>query len=584
MNLEHFGAFVWLRWRMRRNQMRRGGTLNAVFVSILSVLGILFGLGAFVGLLLFGIYIDRTHISPMHVFDALIVGFIFSWVIGLLSDLQRSEVLTLSKFLHLPVSLGGAFFINYLSTLASLTLMIFLPIILGFAIGLLLAKGPALLLIFPALLALLFMVTALTHQFQGWLASMMTNPRRRRMVVGVITITMVGLGQSFNLAHWFFGSGKNKQAPAAFRQVETSKNAPAGGNSNVLSKETEGSLELMNQVLPFLWPARAARDLTQGKILFALLATIGLASVGTASLWRSYRTTVRLYTGDFTSGKTTDLSAPAKVASPAKVSAAFVERTLPWISEHAAAIAFASFRSLMRAPEVRLMLIAPMVVVLMFSIGIVRGAANLPDGFRPLLVFGGMAAVILSLSQLTANQFGFDRNGFRVFVLCPARRRDILLGKNLAVVPLALPFALILAVVCQVVHPLRFDRFLAFVPQALMLYLLYSIQANCISIIAPLAISPGSMKATNVKLLPVLLHIVSFFLLPLLIAPVLIPFGAESVIQGFGWGETLPISLFLSLLLCPVVMGLYYLVLTLQGAWLQAREKTILDVVTSKIE
>ena len=48
---------------------------------------------------------------------ALIVGFLFFWSIGLLTELQRTEPLSLSKFLHLPVSVNGAFLINYLSSL-----------------------------------------------------------------------------------------------------------------------------------------------------------------------------------------------------------------------------------------------------------------------------------------------------------------------------------------------------------------------------------------------------------------------------------------------------------------------------------
>ena len=45
------------------------------------------------------------------------------------------------------------------------------------------------------------------------------------------------------------------------------------------------------------------------------------------------------------------------------------------------------------------------------------------------------------MSQLLGNQFGFDRGGFRVYVLSPASRRDVLLGKNLSFVPLTADIA-----------------------------------------------------------------------------------------------------------------------------------------------
>ena len=66
-----------------------------------------------------------------------------------------------------------------------------------------------------------------------------------------------------------------------------------------------------------------------------------------------------------------------------------------------------------------------------------------------------MAFVLFGVVQLMSNQFGFDRDGFRVFVLSAARRRDILLGKNLSFAPLVLGMAAIVLVVLQVLCPLR---------------------------------------------------------------------------------------------------------------------------------
>ena len=53
----------------------------------------------------------------MYAWDALIVAFLLFWGIGLLTELQRNDPLSLSKFLHLPVSVNSAFLINYLSSL-----------------------------------------------------------------------------------------------------------------------------------------------------------------------------------------------------------------------------------------------------------------------------------------------------------------------------------------------------------------------------------------------------------------------------------------------------------------------------------
>ena len=85
-----------------------------------------------------------------------------------------------------------------------------------------------------------------------------------------------------------------------------------------------------------------------------------------------------------------------------------------------------------------------------------------------------------------ANQFGFDRDGFRVFVLCAASRRDILLGKNLSFAPLVLAMAAILLTVVEVVCPLRFEHLLSMVPQFVSMYLLFCLLTNLISIYAPM--------------------------------------------------------------------------------------------------
>ena len=67
----------------------------------------------------------------MYVWDGAGRRFLFFWMIGLITELQRTEPLSLSKFLHLPVSVNGAFLINYFSSLLRLSLIVFVPVMLG---------------------------------------------------------------------------------------------------------------------------------------------------------------------------------------------------------------------------------------------------------------------------------------------------------------------------------------------------------------------------------------------------------------------------------------------------------------------
>jgi len=609
VNRQHFQAFLWLRWRLRVNQLKRAGTTSTVFLTLLAVFAVLVAGVLLVSAFLLGLF--ALPLAPpdvlVLVWDVLIVIFLLSWLAGLMTDLQRSDALTLDKFLHLPVSLSSAFLINYLSSLASLTLLLYLPLLVGLSIGYAFGKGPAQLGLLPLLAAFLLLVTGVTYQFQGWLASLMVNQRRRRTVIVVVTMTFVLLVQLpnlFNLANLKGRAGRAGRAEsgsASARRAELQRARAANEitqeefrqrQDELMRQEDEREREewreiaakarLASLVLPPGWLAVGAVGCAEGSIVTPLLATLGMALLGGASLWRSYQTTLRLYTGQFTAGQPGAAVAPGKpvAAGPAL----FLERQLPGLSEQAAAIALASWRGLLRAPEAKMLLLTPVILVVILGTLLFSGSLNLPDLARPLTPLGGMATILLSMVGVVGNQFGFDRSGFRVYVLCAADRRDILLGKNLAYAPLALGMGLFLAVVMQCVLPVRFDVFLAVLPQFVSMYLLFCLLANSLSILAPLAIAPGTLKPANFTVLAFLAQFGFIFALPLALTPVLLPLGVEALAAALGWNGAVPVYLLVALLVCAAVVGLYRFVLTWQGRWLQAREQRILQLVTARVE
>jgi hypothetical protein len=106
--------------------------------------------------------------------------------------------------------------------------------------------------------------------------------------------------------------------------------------------------------------------------------------------------------------------------------------------------------------------------------------------------------------------------------------------------------------------------------------------ANGLSILGPIHIAAGSLQPSNAKMIPVLLQMVFLMVLPLVLLPVLLPFGAEFLLADLTDFRSAPVALVLSLLLLPSVVLLYRWVLTLEGEWLAAREQAILEVVTGK--
>lgn len=611
MNREHLKAFLWLRWRLRVNQFRRAGALNAAILMIVAYAAavlsvVLFFVGFFVGLLALP---QAPSWVKLLVWDGIVTAMLFSWMVGLMTELQRSEGLALDKFLHLPVSPVGAFLINYLSSLFSLTLIVFVPGTVGLILGQTFGETPAMLLALPLLAAFLLALTAVTYQFQGWLASLMTNPRKRRTVIVLVTLSFVLVGQLPNAANLLFQrTHVRKTGDSYLKETEERGEITKAFNEKKISldehlkrqeearkkyadereaqsRESAERMEqigrLVNAVLPPGWFALGAADLAANSVLPAVLGGLGLTLIGAWSLRRAYRTTLRMYTGAADAGGA-KAATPAEQSDPNKVR--FLEWRLPWVSEQASAVAVAAFRSLLRAPESKMTLIVPVIILVVFGGIAFTVEEPPPEAARPMISFGAAGMVLLVLVQLAGNQFGFDRAGFRAYVLSPAPRRDILLGRNLALAPIALGLCWLLAAVAECVFPVRVDLFLTVILQTVAMYLLFILLANLLSIYTPMAMAAGAVQPTGVKLMPVLAQMLIMMFYPLLLLPTLAPLGLEVLLAELGVVRGVPVALPLMVLVLAGVVALYRLLLNWEGRLLAAREKTVLAVVTSKVE
>jgi ABC-2 type transport system permease protein len=607
VNRAHLLAFLWLRWRLRVNQFRKAGALNAVIVALfmvatasaavgLAVVGFLVGLLAF------------PHASPgirLIVWDGAIVVFLFFWLTGLMTDLQRSEALAIDKVLHLPVSPSGAFVVNYLSSLFSLTLAAFVPGMVGLILGEVCAGSAVMLLALPLLAAFLFSLTTVTYQFRGWLAAIMANPRRKRTVIVLMTIGFVLLVQVpnlLNMAHpWRGGTPDalnwwNEKSAADRADLEAKKitfdeyvqRSQEAHKEFAIRQEAEGrrvleeaerTARLFSLIIPPGWLALGVSELAAGGVIPALLGTLAFGLVGTASLWRAYRTTLRLYTGEFTGQGRRSVARAAIPTDPDRVR--LVEWRLPWVSEYASAVAVAMFRSLMRAPESKMILLTPIAMLVVFGTTLLTAKEGPLAALRPLIAFGAGATSLFGGLQLIGNQFGYDRAGFRAFVLSPIPRREILLGRNLAVAPFTLGFGLVMLLLTGVVYPMRIDHYPAAVLQLVSAYLLLCLLANALSILAPIPIAAGSFQPSHIKLIPILLQMVTLLVIPIIMIPVLMPIGVEVLLAEQAGVRGGPVSLILSLIVFAITVPIYRVVLRWEGHWLASWERRVLEAVTS---
>src|SRR5688572_1292244 len=567
---------------------------------------------AFVGGIAAG-YLGLPQTSPntlMLIWDAIVIAFLFFWMTELLVELQRSELLSLDKFLHLPVSLGSAFLINYVGSISSAGAIVFLPLMIGLAIGLVFSKGLAMLLLFPLITAFAVMVTALTHQFRGWLASLMVNQRRRRTIISAATMLFILLVQTPNLVsfasgRWGNRQGSERRASISRQILEADRQLAAGEITSEEHRRKVRELEVparfenwefiqqiagtVNLVVPLGWLPYGVAASFDGRHVPALLGTAGLALIGIASLRRSYRTTMRLYTGHFNAQPATAASAASPVrAGPAtsrkKYPAAFLEKRISGLSEHASVVTFATARSMLRAPEAKLMLLSPIIMIFLFGGMFLNPRTAPPELMRPLAASGGFAFIFFMMLGMVGNQFSFDRSGFRTYVLSPASRKDILLGKNLAMAPFVMGFMILTAFLLQYRYPMRGDHFLAVLIQMVPMYLVFCLVGNLLSIIAPMPVAAGSMKPVKPKATTILIHTAFIFLFPLVLSPTLIPLGIEYLLsstESFAW---FPAYLILAVVECAFVIWLYPRLLAAQGDLLERRERRILEIVTTKTE
>jgi hypothetical protein len=585
MNWSQLQTILWLRWRLSRNQWSRSGALNAV-LSVLAVSAcILLALGGCIGGIFAGIF-GLAKAPPdimLLVWDAVTGVFLVFWMIGIVTEIQRSESIDLARLLHLPVSLNEIFLINYFASHFTLSIILALPAMLGLAVGLAFGKGPEMLFLVPLALSFIFMITAWTYCLRGWLVSLMVNQRRRRAIVVGMTTGFILLAQLPNL----YFNVMRERGPSRHKKTQSTQPGDAASDR----PNRKGEMELpatflaAHNYLPPLWLANGAMALAQGEKWPALWGSVGAFLIGGLGLRRAYRSTMRFYAGQPASKSARH--SQQKVAQPAKRSSArnFLERELPGVPEEAAALALASFRSMMRAPEVKMALATSFIMLavlgtMMFS----RASSSTPEKLKPLIGTGAVVFVFFGMVQLIFNQFGFDRDGFRALVLLPARRKFILLGKNLAFLPIAAGGGLvILALLGFVVH-LPAIVLIATVLQLAGAFLLVSILGNLASIMSPYRIAAGSLKPTKTPPKTSALIFVSHMFFPVAMFPLAVPAAVELLCRELGWLTFVPINLLLSLAIVAALVFLYQLSLDGLGELLERREQAILQIVTQEVE
>ncbi|MCP4614659.1 MAG: hypothetical protein GY845_38760 [Planctomycetes bacterium] len=581
MDWSQLRTIIWLRWRLTRNQWSRS-QFNAVLIMIVTVAVLVLGIvSGIVGILIgFFVLADRSPTRLLLAWDVFFGVFVFAWMIGLVSEIQRSETIDISRMLHLPISLRDIFLVNYLASHVTISIILFLPLVLGLSLGLMLSGQWIMIWMFPLVLGLVFMITAWTYCLRGWLAALMVNKRRRRAIIAGVTFSFIVLVQLPNIIS-NLARQRKKHRPDTVKSApldEQDTRRPVSRNRKTLPN----AVLVAHKVVPLLWVGNGAMSLGKGNALPAVLSAAGAFCIGGLGLRRAYRTTIRFYQGHTVVGRPKEKPKTRKVHSASKN---FLERQLPGVPDEAAALALAFFRSLTRAPEVKMALATNFIMLLLFGPMIfARHMSDLSDNLKFFVANGPVVFTFLGMSHIMFNQFGFDRGGFRQLVLLPVQRRHILLGKNLAILPIALGIGLICLVLITIILHISFTIVIAAGLQLVATFLLLSIAGNLISILVPYHITPGSMKRTKTSAMTSLQIFISRLLSPLAMIPMFIPPAMGLLMSNLGWLPAEPVILLLSAILLGLLVFFYWLSLPGLGNLMLRREKQILKVVTEKVE
>lgn len=616
MILKHFVALTQLRYQLSFNQIKKAGKLNFVFSILAIICALIFSVSAFfIGVFGGAIWFQQASTTTILLtWNIIVVLFLGMWMFGLLMELQQTELMSIDKLLHLPISLRGAFFLNYSSSFVNTTFIMFTPLMVGLSLGLVFARGWAMAMSIPLVVCFLFLVTTLTYQLRGWLARIMENKRTRGTVIAVITIAFVLMTQIPILIDLSYQGSKQEHRQLRRAQLEDikklgrleidvqilagvidpqengyrSEQVEAEAAERLAKQKSQekseqfafviGVVEKVDMYAPPGWLPLGIVRADQGKLMPGILGTLAMFAIGLVSLTCSYRSSMRKYMG--VESYRRRKKKPGQVATKKDQ---FLFKKLPFVSEQGSAVAVASFRSFMRAPESKMVLIFPMIMGMLgssFLIG--KSDFVVASVLRPWIPVGIIAMTMFGITSLLFNQFGVDRDGFRAFVLSPINRRDILIGKNVAVAPLAIGICLILICIVQIFVPQGLLSLLASFLQIPAVYLLYCIVGNCFSIFFPMGIKRGSMQPANPRFVPMLIMFAGVIFGPMiLMLPTVVACGIPAMIEvatlrSMGW---------LFLLLSTIQLGLswmfYQWVLQHQQNWLWRREPRILDVVAN---
>jgi hypothetical protein len=361
---------------------------------------------------------------------------------------------------------------------------------------------------------------------------------------------------------------------------------PAPPNRSKLN-ELSGAIAWSQVVFPPLWMAGCATSMAQGRWHVGWLTPL-MVGLAVLSLHRNYRMTVRFYQDGFNTyvaeaGSESRLSSDRSRVTKAPTN--WMESSLPWVSSTVSAIVMQTWLSMWRAPELKLMLLAPLLQPLMglFLIRLWNGTEG--EAFRTLVALGLAGFGLYTTSGILGNQFGLDRAGFRAWVLSPIPRWEILHGRNLALGIPAWCTAALMGLTVGIWWELPIDKLIFLLLTLASFVPFFLLVSDLMSILSPFGLPPGAIQPKEFSWKHIVINLLLSMLYPALLGWTALPFacevGADLLFPGL---RPWPIAMLMAVPWLVLSIGLYRSLLPWVGTCMAYWELEILKTVTSTLD
>jgi hypothetical protein len=620
-------------WRGKLNRWVRDSVISRTVGSIFLVLFCLAILAWFAISCLLGVAVARGRdpsesLANLAIWNGLSVMFFIFWIVGLFNDATRGDTLSLQRLMHLPISPASVFGFNYLLSWINIPLVFLLVSGCGLVIGSSLKLGVFELWKLIPVVSFAALISAWTSHLQGKLMIWMVNPKTRTRIMTIMPIVLALFG--FGIAFGSHFLRRLSDAPSIVYWIRVADaSCPLLWLADVLSGKSLLGLWALIWI-PSMWllttwslvanykmtrkyyqdgfdatqtnvvthsKSKSVSVADRGKLVWMERSFPGLSEAASAiaamtwtTFWRSPQLKLAMLIPLIQpffflllfsqkpwerNRATPPAPPPSHVEGPRDSEsdvAADPDRSVEGAEEISEDGNGESKKDSVDGAANRIARAA-------------SGFASLSEQLEGGFLFGFAVFAMFMGSTFAANIFGFDRSGFRFWVLSSIPRVEILRGRNwiFGLMVLSIGFCAILVAAVFWGYPLRraveaIGAVFAFVP-------IYMVLTNLISILAPFPMASQGFQPKEFSWKAIVLNLALSMLIPLLMFLCCIPWGIEWVLHTtLAATRVVPWALILFPFLVLLSYWVYEKLLVLVAELFHSQELSLLKTVTSIVE